>query len=200
MAPTPSSSSQQQGTSPQGPGGIAVGETRNQGRSVEIVDASGKFDGADRLWLEQMVGRAMQTLAVTGSVAARILNDADMAQAHAEFCGVEGTTDVITFDLTDPTDNAPAKGVVEADLLLCLDEAQRQAKTRGHEARRELLLYTVHGILHCLGHDDHEEAAFARMHAEEDRIMTALGVGATFATPPRSAPAGGGGSGVGGAS
>lgn len=128
---------------------------------------------------------------VTGSISARVVGDAEMAQAHEEFCGAEGTTDVITFDLTDPEDGMAARGVVEADLLLCLDEAHRQGASRGHAARRELLLYAVHGVLHCLGHDDHDDAGYARMHAEEDRVMESLGVGATFATQPRGAPGAG---------
>ena len=44
-----------------------------------------------------------------------------------------------------------------------------------------MLLYAVHGLLHCAGFDDHETAAFDRMHAEEDRILRAIGVGPIFA-------------------
>ncbi|MFT3687056.1 MAG: rRNA maturation RNase YbeY [Phycisphaerales bacterium] len=149
-------------------------------RTVDITDATGRLTQADLDWLTQMAGRALEVQNLTGALSARIVADAEMAAAHAEFCGVEGTTDVITFDLTDPEDNAPAKRIVEADLILCLDEADRQAKARGHEARRELLLYIIHGVLHCLGHDDHEETTYAKMHAEEDRLLTLLGVGATF--------------------
>jgi probable rRNA maturation factor len=159
--------------------------------SVELVDATGRVPAADLHWLEETVRRAIALQSLTGTLSARIVNDAAMATAHAEFCGVEGTTDVITFDLTDPEDNAPSKGMIETDLLLCLDEAERQAKSRGHETRRELLLYTLHGILHSLGHDDHEEDTYARMHAEEDRLLTALGIGPTFES---GKPSGGGAS------
>lgn len=157
--------------------------------SVELIDATGRLPAADLRWLEEMIRRAMAFQSLTGALSARIVADAAMATAHTEFCGVEGTTDVITFDLTDPGDNAPSKGIVETDLLLCLDEAERQAKSRGHEVRRELLLYTLHGLLHCLGHDDHDDAGYTRMHAEEDRVLTALGVGPTFGpgNPPGGA-------------
>ena len=157
--------------------------------TVEIVDATGRLAAADSAWVHEQAGRAAGLLGLSGAISARVVGDEEMAEAHAEFCGVEGTTDVITFDLTDPEEGMAAKGVVEADLLLCFDEAERQAKSRGHEARRELLLYIIHGVLHCLGHDDHEEAAYAKMHAEEDRLLGALGVGATFAA--ERAPRGG---------
>ena len=171
------------------------GPAGSGGLTVEIVDPTGRIKPADLAWLEAMTLKAAGVMEVTGSVAARVLGDADMAAAHVEFCGVEGSTDVITFDLTDPEDGCAAKRVVEADLLLCLDEAERQGKTRGHEARRELLLYVVHGVLHCLGHDDHDGeggAEYTRMHAEEDRVMQALGIGATFTTDASPRPADGG--------
>src|SRR6185369_8183115 len=95
----------------------------------------------------------------------RVVGDEEMAAAHQRFSGVAGTTDVLTFDLTE------AGGALDVDLLVCFDEASRQAASRGHGVERELLLYVVHGVLHCLGHDDHEEAAAARMHAEEDRVL-----------------------------
>ncbi|VAX42159.1 hypothetical protein MNBD_PLANCTO03-1432, partial [hydrothermal vent metagenome] len=72
---------------------------------------------------------------------------------------------------------------LDVDLLLCVDEARRQAEARGFTIERELLLYLVHGVLHCLGYDDHTEADAARMHAEEDRLLEAAGVGATYALP-----------------
>lgn len=101
-----------------------------------------------------------------------------MAAAHVRHSGVEGTTDVLTFDLRE---DPAAGGALETELLLCVDEARRQAAALGHLAERELLLYALHGVLHCMGEDDHDEAAAARMHAREDRVLTAIGVGATFA-------------------
>lgn len=100
-----------------------------------------------------------------------------MAAAHSGFLGVDGTTDVLTFDLTEP-----GQPDLDVDILVCVDEARRQGAARGHGVERELLLYIVHGVLHCLGHDDHDPSAAARMHAEEDRILEAVGVGPTYAT------------------
>ena len=101
-----------------------------------------------------------------------------MAEAHQRWSGVSGTTDVLTFDLAEG--RSAGGEALDVDLLLCADEARRQADARGFPIERELLLYLVHGVLHCLGHDDHDEDAFARMHAEEDRLLEAAGVGATY--------------------
>ncbi len=111
--------------------------------------------------------------------------DPEMAAAHLEYCEVEGTTDVLTFDMSSEADSA-GRPVLDVDIMACIDEAARQGKARGHTREQELLLYIVHGVLHCLGHDDHDEAAAAAMHAEEDRVLGAIGVGTTYAAPERS--------------
>ncbi len=77
---------------------------------------------------------------------------------------------------------------MEADIVVCADEAARRAtefddSVAGpvvHPVEQELLLYALHGVLHCAGFDDHTRQGFNAMHAEEDRILSAIGVGATF--------------------
>ncbi|MCC6676085.1 MAG: rRNA maturation RNase YbeY [Phycisphaerales bacterium] len=148
------------------------------GVSIDIVDAEGVMTAEQVAWLTAKVGEAMAILGsggAGGSVSVRVVGDTEMAAAHERYKGVGGTTDVLTFDLSE------GDGGLEADLLVCVDEARRQARARGHGEERELLLYVIHGVLHCLGHDDHGEAEAARMHAEEDRVLMAIGVGATFA-------------------
>ena len=69
---------------------------------------------------------------------------------------------------------------IVADIAVCVDEADRGAALRDHTIQREALLYALHGVLHCAGFDDRNEENSRAMHAEEDRILEAIGVGATF--------------------
>lgn len=106
-------------------------------------------------------------------ISIRVIGDREMDAAHRRWSDVPGTTDVLTFESRE--DEA-----LEIDLLLCRDEAARRAEEFGHDIDRELLLYAVHGILHCLGHDDHQDEARTMMHREEDRLLAAVGVGAVY--------------------
>lgn len=147
-----------------------------------VNDKTGRMLEADLSWLIENANRAVVQLVPVSAVAqssirVMVVEDREMAIAHQKFSGVAGTTDVLTFDLREDT-----TGPLDTDIMVCLDEAERCGRERGHAALRELLLYVIHGILHCLGHDDHEEAAFARMHAREDEVLEAIGVGRTFAT------------------
>ena len=151
---------------------------------VDVVDSTGRC-GADMVaWLGSRVRAACDELGVSGEVRVRVVADAEMSDLHARHSGVPGTTDVLTFDLRDL-----AMGPMDVDLVVCLDEAVRQSSARGHEPAKELLLYSVHGLLHCLGHDDHADEAAARMHRAEDAVLSAIGVGEVYARPPQGGEA-----------
>ena len=106
-----------------------------------------------------------------------LVGDGRMSQLHHQFMGITGPTDVLTFPL-----DADARGrTISGEVVVCVPEARRQARARGTEARREVLLYALHGLLHLDGLDDRTAPGFRRMHATEDRILSRLGVGPVFA-------------------
>ncbi len=189
-----------------------VGERRGwEMLRVEVVDATGRLTREGVAWLGAGLAGAGELLGAAGEARVRLVADAEMARVHEERLGIAGTTDVITFDLREekpgtgsqtPGEGAEIGGVggggkgvvVDVDVLICLDEAERQAARRGIEARSETLLYAIHGLLHCLGHDDRDEAGSAAMHGVEDRTLVALGLGPIYSSVEGS---GGAGSGVG---
>ncbi len=113
----------------------------------------------------------------SGHISIYITHDHEMAELHSEHTGIHGTTDILTFDLRDDINNHT---IVEVDIVLCIDEAKRQAKSRNHRLIDELLLYSIHGLLHVQGYNDHEESDYQRMHKQEDHILTELGIGVIF--------------------
>jgi probable rRNA maturation factor len=133
-----------------------------------------------RRWLAAQLRRVAALADVRlGSITLVIVDDAQMGRLHGQYKDDPSTTDVLTFDLRespDPDSDEP----IEGDIILCVDEAARQAARRGHETRVELLLYAVHGLLHLLGYDDRRAADFRKMHAKEDDLLTAAGFGPVF--------------------
>jgi probable rRNA maturation factor len=105
-----------------------------------------------------------------------IVGDARMAKLHAQFMGIEGPTDVLTFPL-----DADARGrITSGEVVVCAAEALRRAKDHKERPERELLLYALHGMLHLCGYDDRTAPDFRRMHRTEDKILTQLGIGPVF--------------------
>lgn len=186
------------GSSPDGEGGASRSADEPPSSSPGAIRAASpgvllRVDVAVRAgeracgaWVSERLERACAHLGATGEVRLALVDDDEMAREHARTLGDPTTTDVITFDLADGASAATRE--LDADLLLCVDEARRRGAERGHAPERELLLYALHGVLHCLGEDDTDEASHARMHAREDEVLEAIGVGATYR-------AGGGGAG-----
>lgn len=140
---------------------------------IEVADCDPPLTG----WLVPTLRRVAGEAGVrNGRLGLRIVDDREMASLHERYSKLPGTTDVLTFDLRDdPADP------IEGDIVICLDEARRQARARGHDTRDEALLYAVHGLLHLLGEDDHEEADYQRMHRREDELLQRIGLGPVFA-------------------
>lgn len=148
---------------------------------VDVLDADGLLDAPSKSWIANAAQRVCAQLPNSGEIRASVVNDKRMREAHNRFSGLDSTTDVLTFDLASdqPADDHK---VLDTDLFVCADEAERQAQSRAHDTKHELLLYIVHGVLHCLGYDDHDEENYQRMHAREDELLAAAGFGALFDT------------------
>ena len=155
---------------------------------IEVRAAPGLALPIQINWIADYLERAAALVAQREHAAIARLNvlivdDARMIALHEAHSGDATTTDVLTFDLRkDPSQP------VEADIVICADEAASRASELQHPIERELLLYCVHGLLHCLGYDDHDEHSWRRMHALEDDILRDIGVGPVFHAPPAPPP------------
>ena len=155
------------------------------GVSIEISVEGGVAGAAiDVAWVRERLAEALGHVDRPCRRLTLLLVDDDRIRDLALRHGRRGeVTDVLAFPASGRDEGAgeTQKGPIDADVAANVDEAVRQARQRGHSVERELLLYAVHGLLHCAGFDDHGTAAFDRMHAEEDRILRAIGVGPIFA-------------------
>lgn len=155
----------------------------DEGCTIDVqceLDIDAKLPG----WLQEQLQRLVTLAGADGAtLSIGIVDDEQMCDYHEQYSGVSGTTDVLTFDLRhDPED---PDELIDGDIVLCYDEAVRQADSRGHEVRLELLLYALHGLLHLQGYDDHEPDEHKAMHDREDELLNLAGFGDIF---KRSAP------------
>lgn len=148
--------------------------------AIELSIDTAVVCGIDRLWLLSQIERMVDHLpahvpsASFATIIVMVVDDPRMASLHREHCNRDSTTDVLTFIVSEP--DKP----IEAEIAACADEAVRRTKELDHSIEQELLLYVLHGLLHCCGFDDHNEADFQRMHQMEDAILEAINVGPTF--------------------
>ncbi len=137
--------------------------------------------GPSPRWLKGRLRRLLKLLGIrSAQVNIILIADAKMAEIHKTFSGLPGTTDVLTFDLTEPCGRRKYKQELAGEVYVCVDEARRRCKHLGHGLSNEVLLYALHGVLHLVGYDDHDPADYRRMHAKEDELLEQAGIGRVF--------------------
>lgn len=94
----------------------------------------------------------------------------EMAELNWKFLRHEGSTDVITFDHLDGA-HGVMRPTLHGELFVCVDDAISQAKQYQTNWQSEIVRYTIHGILHLLGHDDLKSKSRNKMKREENRLL-----------------------------
>ena len=116
------------------------------------------------------------------TISVGIVDDAEISELNQKFLNHEGTTDCLSFDLSD---EQAVSGSRVFDLVVNGQMASRQAGQRGHSSEAELALYVTHGLLHQLGFNDTTAEQAEKMHETEDEILQHLGYGFVYNDGPR---------------
>ena len=93
---------------------------------------------------------------------------------HEKWLDLPGPTDVMSFpmdELRPGREGAPSGPGLVGDVVICPQVATEQAQTAGHSAAEEVLLLTVHGVLHLLGYDHAEPEEEQAMFALQRRLL-----------------------------
>lgn len=100
----------------------------------------------------------------------------EMARVNWQFLRHEGSTDVITFDHSEP--GAPDAGLaLHGEVFISVADAVKQARDFGTTWQSELARYVVHALLHLRGYDDLQPAARRVMKREENRLLRKVAAG-----------------------
>lgn len=113
-----------------------------------------------------------------------LVSEDEIKDINREFRGIDKVTDVLSFpqfesvdELLDEIEGDEALvDIPLGDVVICLDQAERQSKEYGTSIRREVTYLFVHSILHLLGYDHMEDDEKAYMRAHEERVMDALDI------------------------
>ncbi len=102
------------------------------------------------------------------------VTDADTVQRlNQRYRGYDKPTDVLAFAVHEPD---PETGALYlGDVIIAYPVAAAQARQGGHALHDELVLLTVHGVLHLLGYDDEAPEARRHMWAVQAQVLDALG-------------------------
>ncbi len=122
-------------------------EARNEVRVLQLLQRAWQlFEGPDNALVE-VVWMSQQ----------------EHCELHARFLDDPSPTDVMAFPYGDED--------LFGEILVNLDMAAEQANERHLPIQGEVELYVVHGALHLLGFDDHDDDTRSAMRTAESRVL-----------------------------
>lgn len=97
--------------------------------------------------IKVLMGAILKSLEVDGrGLEIKLVSDADMALLHAQFLGIHGPTNVLSFPAESAEDGLGC-------LVISVDTLTREADLYGQELREHLVRLLTHGVLHLMGID-----------------------------------------------
>lgn len=112
--------------------------------------------------------------------------DPQMTRLNFDHMGERGPTDVLAFPLhewsvergrsrlRDEDAVLPPGPLLLGDVVVDLDQAERQARDGGWGVTEEIVLLAIHGTLHLLGHDHADSEEEQVMRRVEQSVLAAL--------------------------
>ncbi|UCH62317.1 MAG: rRNA maturation RNase YbeY [Fidelibacterota bacterium] len=101
----------------------------------------------------------------TGRVQVVFTDDEDLRQLKNRFFGQDHYTDVIAFNLNDPSEP------LDGEIYISTERALENSKLYNEPYPRELMRLVIHGCLHLLGIKDDTPEEQAKMRAREDHFL-----------------------------
>src|SRR5256885_4414772 len=109
-----------------------------------------------------------------------LTGDAEVRDLNAEYRGKHQPTNVLSFPMVDPEDlrdtNVAGPELLLGDIILARGICETEAADKGVSLEDHATHLLVHGTLHLLGYDHHEEKDAADMEAREVRALARLGI------------------------
>ncbi len=120
-----------------------------------------------------------QELGIECEISFSFVSPEEIKKLNVEYRGKDAVTDVLSFPMYEDfcknreaiiSDN-PYLPLLLGDIVICTDQATKQAKEYGTTFVRELSYLSVHSVLHLLGYDHMEAADKSLMRSIEKEIM-----------------------------
>lgn len=161
---------------------------------IQITNQQSRHPVDDQ-WLNQAAEETLRSEGIVrAEISIAIVDDPTIHRVNRDHLEHDYPTDVISFLLesgeADPRDTSPVpesrrgRGLwIDGEIILSADTAEREAHEYGWEARSEMALYVVHGLLHLCGYDDLTDEEQILMRSREREILASLGLQPRYAEP-----------------
>jgi len=111
-------------------------------------------------------------------ISVTFVSSEEIHELNKVYRGKDSITDVLSFPQFESIEEMKdVDGVLcLGDVVICPEQALLQADEFGHSGERELVYLFVHSVFHLLGYDHMEEDDKTTMRAQEEKIMSQIGL------------------------
>lgn len=102
-----------------------------------------------------------------GDISVIFCSDNYILDINQRYLSHDYFTDIITFDYCEGD-------ILSGDLFISVDSVRENSLEYGTEFEEELHRVIVHGLLHLIGYDDHEEDDIKTMRQKENYYLSLL--------------------------
>lgn len=136
---------------------------------VSVTDGRGRpvRDRGLARWLESVAPASAR-----GELAIALASDSRVRALNRRYRRQDRVTDVLAFPAGGGGEAGVRRGASPwmGDVVIAIGAARRQAREAGHSETTELRVLALHGLLHLLGYDHHDQNDRGRMARMEARL------------------------------
>lgn len=135
--------------------------------------------GCDKKVAGKLKSAAYKTLEIAGEekecgLTITIGSDDFVQELNKTYRNVDRPTDVLSF--SEEYEIPGTKSIYLGDIAISYPTADAQAREAGHSVVDELILLSIHGVLHLLGYDHHDELEKKEMWRIQSQVLETLGI------------------------
>ena len=147
-------------------------------------DSSGPWDLLVRRAAEAAIAESafpqLATVERPVEISVRMTGDEQVQALNSEWRGKNKPTNVLSFPLADKdelqTTNLADVELLLGDIILARGVCEAEAAEKGVSMQQHATHLLVHGTLHLLGYDHHDDDEAADMEEREIRALNRLGI------------------------
>ena len=115
----------------------------------------------------------------------RLTGDDEVRELNAKWRGKDKATNVLSFPLANSDDfqntNVSGRELLLGDIVMARGVCEAESAEKGVSIQDHATHLLIHGTLHLLGYDHHDDAHAAEMEAREVRALARLGFSDPYA-------------------
>jgi len=113
-------------------------------------------------------------------ISVTLTGDEQVRMLNADWRGKDKPTNVLSFPMADELDltraNVDGRELLLGDIILARGVCEAEAADKGVSVEQHATHLLIHGTLHLLGYDHHDDVEAADMEAREIRALKRLGI------------------------